>query len=56
MRLSTHTSYLSDRFGELTAIKIIKHAGFDALDFSMYTNLSQQGHPLNREDYKDYAR
>jgi len=38
MKLVTQTSELSRRFGDFTAIKMIKGAGFDGYDFSMTAN------------------
>jgi sugar phosphate isomerase/epimerase len=37
MKLSTTTGVLDDRFGYTGAIKMIAAAGFDAIDFSMFT-------------------
>ena len=56
MVLSTQSFYLSERLGEMTAIKVFKQAGYDAIDFSMFTNLSQPEHPLSQDNYRAYAR
>lgn len=56
MILSTQSSHLSDRLGEMAAIKVLKWASYDAIDFSMFTNLSRPEHPLSQDSYRDYAR
>ncbi len=55
MILSTQTETLSRRHDDATAIRMIKVAGFDAYDFSMFANLEQAGHPLSGSDYLSYA-
>jgi sugar phosphate isomerase/epimerase len=55
MILSTQSSHLSERFGEIKAIKILKWAGYDAIDFSMFNNLNRPDHPLSQNDYREYA-
>jgi len=55
MILSTQSAYLSERFGEMKAIRILKWAGYDAIDFSMFSNLLKPDHPLSQGNYRDYA-
>ena len=56
MYLSTQSFYLSERKGEPTTIRILKQAGYDAIDFSMFGNLCKPDHPLSQAGYLDYAR
>ncbi len=37
MKISNHTDRLEKRFGTLTAVRMTAEAGFEAIDFSMYT-------------------
>ncbi len=55
MILSTQTHVLANRLGDAEAIRILGQAGFDALDFSMFNNLTQTDHPLSQPGYREYA-
>jgi len=55
MILSTQTHCLADRLGDAAAIRILAQAGFDALDFSMFNNLTRADHPLSQPGYREYA-
>lgn len=48
MLLSTQTEYLTNRFGMEKGIRMLCEAGFDALDFSMFS-LGNENDPLNTE-------
>lgn len=56
MILSTQTHGLSGRLGDAAAIRMLGQAGFDALDFSMFGNLTQAEHPLSQTGYLAYAQ
>ena len=53
MNLSVETCVMRDRFNDETAIKMIKDAGFDAFDYSLY-NVSTEKDMLG-DDYKSKA-
>jgi len=55
MILSMQTSNLFSRFGADDSIKILKDAGFDAIDFSMFC-FSNDNDPIVSADEKAYAR
>lgn len=52
MKLVQLTSLLSKRFGDEQAIRMIKDAGFDGYDFSMFSN----GAYLFSDGYADYVK
>ncbi|MDP4133254.1 MAG: sugar phosphate isomerase/epimerase family protein [Bacillota bacterium] len=54
MKLVKQTEIASAYFGDFTAIRIIKNAGFDGLDYSMFTMKSDDC-ILNSDDYKSYV-
>jgi len=54
MILSTQTFYLSELFGDETAVRMLAEAGYDALDYSMF-RITEDSHILNSEGYKEYA-
>ncbi|OGO88508.1 MAG: hypothetical protein A2Y15_01740 [Clostridiales bacterium GWF2_36_10] len=54
MILSTETEVIGERLGDEAAIKILCEAGFEALDYSMFT-MHDAKHPLNNDGYKEYA-
>lgn len=60
MKLSTQTDALAQRFGDERAIRMLAAAGFDAIDYSMFSMNADGGvnpaHPLNGPDYREYAR
>ncbi len=56
MMLSTQTAVLAHRLGDAEAIRTLARVGYDAYDYSMFTNPSQEGHPLNGDDSLAYAR
>lgn len=53
MLLSTQTEIMGQRFGEEKAVRILAEAGFDALDYSMFS-LHQDDHVLNKPGYASY--
>lgn len=53
MKLSTETYVMGKRFGDKKAIKMIKDAGFDCYDYSMYWT-DEKGDMLG-DDYKEKA-
>lgn len=53
MLLSTQTDALALRFGELEAIRMLAEAGFDALDYSMFSH--GDDHPVFGEKQADHA-
>lgn len=55
MKLATQTSYSADFFGLKNSIEMIKEAGFDAIDFSMFC-MSDSDNILNTDDYIDYIK
>lgn len=55
MLLSTQTQRLQNRFGYETAIKMLKKAGYDAFDMSLFRPLSDDD-PLYKEDFREYAK
>ena len=54
MKLVTQTDRISQLFGEKTAVRIIKEAGFDALDCTMY-NMKNDSCPFCTDSYREYA-
>jgi len=55
MLISTQTDMFAKKFGDHDAIKLLAKVGYDALDYSMF-HLMDRHCPLNREDYREYAR
>ena len=54
MKLVTLTSTISERFGDRTAVRLIKEGGFDAIDYSMFS-ITREDSPLVQADYREYA-
>lgn len=55
MRLVTNTEGIADWFGDKEAVKIIKDAGFDAADYSMFC-LGSDASPLANDGWEDYVK
>lgn len=55
MRLATQTSYTADFFGVKKSIEMIKEAGFDSIDFSLFC-MSDDDNILNTGDYIKTAK
>ena len=55
MQLATQTSYSASFFGLKKSIEMIKEAGFDSIDFSMFC-MSEDDNILNSDDYLDYIK
>lgn len=55
MRLVTNTEGLADWFGEKEALRLIKEAGFDAADYSMFCLVSDAS-PLANDGWEDYIK
>lgn len=55
MNLITNTELIGDWFGEKKAIELIKAAGFDAVDYSMF-QMQRDDSPLVKEGWEDYVR
>lgn len=55
MKISAETLYLRMRLGDEQAIRILKDAGFDCIDYSMDHMVSPDS-PLNQLNYREYAR
>lgn len=55
MNLATQTSYTADFFGLKNSIEMIKEAGFDSVDFSMFC-MSDNDNILNSDDYVVYVK
>lgn len=53
MKLSIDTGALRAKFGEEKALRLIKDAGFDAVDYSFYW--AEPGFPMATAAYKEYA-
>ncbi len=53
MRLSIESYTISERFGDLRAIEMIREAGFDAIDFSYYFNKEKE--EVLADGYRGYA-
>lgn len=54
MKLAMETNYLRKVYGSVGAFRMIKEAGFDAADVSLY-NLPEDDDFINRPDRRDYA-
>lgn len=48
MRISAETNFLSRRFGDEAAVRMIAEAGFDCVDYTM-TLMCEEGHILNSD-------
>ncbi len=55
MLLSTQTSRLQSKFGYKKAFEILKNAGFDAFDLSLFHPLNENDE-LYKEDFREYAK
>ena len=55
MQLSTQTQRLQGKYGYEQAIAMLKKAGFDAFDLSLFHPLSEDD-PLYKEDFEEYAK
>lgn len=55
MRLVTNTELLGSWFGDKKAVEMIKNAGFDAVDYSMFS-MGTGNSPMDKDDYKSYAK
>lgn len=55
MRLATQTSYSASFFGLKNSIEMIKEAGFDSIDLSLFC-MSEDDNVLNSDDYLDYVK
>ena len=56
MLLSTEIASLATRVGEKEAIRIIKEAGFDAFDMSLFSMNRDENYFLNQDDYVEKAK
>ncbi len=55
MKLSTQTSNIFSTFGEKEGLKVLKDAGYDALDMSLFCMNHDPNCPYNNEDYRQHA-
>ena len=55
MRISTTTEALSERYGDEKAIDAIAHAGFDAIDYSMFVHDEENG-VFSSNQFERYAK
>lgn len=55
MKLVTYTEGLADWFGEKEALRLIKEAGFDAADYSMF-NMTDKSSPLAHDGWEAYIK
>lgn len=53
MKLSINTAKLEDKYGLKNALKMIKDAGFDAYDISLYRSMRCDDHFLRQDNYMD---
>lgn len=56
MILSTQTDFLGRAYGEAEAIRMLAKAGFDAYDFSFFPMFENPEYPMNRPDFREYAK
>ncbi len=56
MILSTQTSNIFAYFGEKEGLKILKDAGYDALDLSLFGVSTNPDYVLSKDGWRDYAR
>lgn len=54
MLLSTQNSFLRGMFGDFEAVDILKNAGYDNIDLSMF-HMSRPGSPFNEPDWEEYV-
>lgn len=54
MKTSSQTEYISARCDDFTAVKLVCEAGFDAIDYSMFT-MKQDDNILNTPAYKEHV-
>ncbi len=52
MRISTQTELLNARFPMEKTIRMLATAGFDCIDYSMFSMKADDNHPMLRDDYK----
>ena len=55
MIVSTDTAQLKVNYGDAESIRMLKEAGFDAYDYSMFVSPLGFEDPLDRADYRQYA-
>ena len=55
MIVSTDTAQLKVNYGDAESIRMLKEAGFDAYDYSMFVSPLGLEDPLERADYRQYA-
>lgn len=55
MKISTQTSYAVRLLGMEEGIKLLCHAGYDALDLSLF-EMSDDAGRFNADDYREYAK
>ena len=55
MKLSTQTSNIFSAFGAEEGIRILKEAGYDALDASLFPMSTTPQHPLYGDGWKEYT-
>lgn len=55
MILSTNTELIGSWFGEKKAVEMIKNAGFDAVDYSMFV-MQRDDCPLVQDGWEDYVK
>ena len=56
MLLSTQNDVLGRTFGEAESIRMLKKAGFDAFDYSMFRMVREEDYALNLPDWREYAQ
>ena len=56
MLLSVSTSPMNVRLSDRKAIRIIKEAGFDAYDMSLFQLTRDENYEFNRADYVEIAK
>ncbi len=54
MKICNQTEVLGEKYGDITAVKMICEAGFDALDYSMF-KMKDDDCVLNGDDFKSYV-
>ncbi len=55
MLLSTQNDVLGRTFGEAESIRMLKKAGFDAFDYSMFRMVREEDYALNLPDWREYV-
>ena len=56
MLLSTQNDALGRSFGEAESIRMLKKAGFDAFDYSMFRIVREPDYALNQPNWREYVR